>query len=134
MRNAQGTPNVWHPAMVLHWPHEQVLVNRKRERIQRFAATVLLAWSMLGCERKAPGPKECHELAVAWEREAEPTTFHPSDPRAQLTAARVEERTRLCLVTPFDRKAVECVRSGRSARLCLRSLERRLGERESSTW
>lgn len=98
------------------------------------ATLLALAASTFGCERKAPGPEDCHELAVAWVRETTPVArFHPSDPRAQLAAARVLERTHLCLVTPFDRAVVDCVRSGRSAQSCLLSLQRRLDERESKT-
>ena len=89
-----------------------------------FVALALLASSfgLLGCERKAPGPDEClhfayHVFGVT----------NGEDVRLPRVRAEVEELTRECLVTPYDREYVRCVEESRNVRRCLVSFAARRG-------
>jgi hypothetical protein len=73
-----------------------------------------------GCERKAPGPAECREFAyrVLGVTHSRQLTF-------QGVRARVDELTRQCLVTPFDRELLRCVDLGQSLSRCSIDFNRR---------
>jgi hypothetical protein len=51
-----------------------------------------------------------------------------------LSESRITDRTRLCLVTPFDREVLDCVRSGRDVSRCFLALERRLEREGARAW
>jgi hypothetical protein len=97
---------------------------------KRLLALVLLALP-LGCARKAPGPMECHELAL---RVAGlPVPLAPQqriDPRIQRA---LEEVTLRCLTTPYDRELLACVRSGLETRGCFAAFQQRHPERVQRT-
>jgi len=92
------------------------------------AITLVSAVTAVSCARRAPGPEECHALAVQWvgrERSVVARRFggielEPAD-------ARILERTNECLTTPYDRELVACIGSGASSRTCLSAFEARRG-------
>jgi hypothetical protein len=69
---------------------------------------------LVGCPRKAPGPQECHRFAL--QVLGLPETVAPLPPPAQTT---VDELTRECVTTPFDRTLLRCVDQGSDPRRCL---------------
>ena len=89
----------------------------------RLALVGLVAINLGGCRREAPGPYECHDFA----RDAlgVPEGVERLPPRAQLA---VEELTRDCITTPYDRKLLRCVEERRSPRRCLVEFKRRLDQ------
>ena len=80
------------------------------------AAALLLA----GCQRKAPGPHECRRFAV--QALGIPMDARQVSPEAYVA---LEELTRRCITTPFDRALIRCVDGGRPARYCLTEFQRR---------
>ena len=87
----------------------------------------LLAWSfvcvtLLGCERKAPGPEECARFASAVVLQHAPEGVLTLEMQAQ-----IEEETRNCLTRPYDRELLNCVLATNRGRLCLESFRRRSG-------
>lgn len=82
-----------------------------------FVAAVVLS----ACQRKAPGPAECLRYAYR---------VHHVETEAQLTTPRlrdqVDELTRMCLTTPFDRQLLACVESTGRVRACSVEFEYRL--------
>jgi hypothetical protein len=91
------------------------------------SAVLLLA---VGCGRKAPGPEECHDLAVRWvgavgRRGGDGSPLRRI--RAPLEDDAVLERTTLCLTTPYDRELVTCVQTRGSVVQCYRAFEARHG-------
>ena len=86
----------------------------------RRALFVIGLFTLLGCQRKAPGPEECQTFALA-----------------ALGASRIQELAivgagekyqelvRQCLTTPFDRKLVQCVQLSGRTRSCVQAFERR---------
>lgn len=89
-------------------------------------ATIALAL-LAGCSRKAPGPEECHEFALAWARAQAPRmrdSFGRS--RAVVSERDIVERTRVCLTTPFDRQLIRCQKEGGSPTWCLERFKARL--------
>jgi hypothetical protein len=86
------------------------------------AIAVAVAFSAAtGCERKAPGPREC----VTFSYEVLGVT-----PRQVQTSGRVksavDELTAECLTTPYDRALLDCVRSGNAPRGCYAAFRARL--------
>jgi hypothetical protein len=92
---------------------------------RRAALAVLAGVLVSACTRKAPGPQECRSFALAvfgvvreLERDAETR-------RSLAVREHVDELTRECLVTPYDRQLLRCtVETGR-ARACRAAFERR---------
>ena len=85
----------------------------------------------VACQRKAPGPEECHDLAVRW---VNSVRFGGG---AGLRGRRIRlapdddavlERTTKCLTTPYDRELVECVRASGEILQCYRAFEARHGD------
>jgi hypothetical protein len=67
----------------------------------------------VACQRKAPGPEECHDLAVRWVstvRWGGGAPVRGGRARVAPDDDAVLERTTRCLTTPYDRELVECVR------------------------
>jgi hypothetical protein len=96
-----------------------------QRRPGRFVPTclvVLLLVGLDGCARRAPGPEECHELALAW-------VLGPRARAMQSFGRAAEEaildRTTECLTTPYDRELVQCVTTGVPARRCVGAFESR---------
>ena len=91
-----------------------------RARSFRLALVIALAASLVGCQRKAPGPAECLELAYR--------TYGvrtAAELRIPGMKARVDELTQECLLTPYDRELVECTLQGGPPRSCLRAFKLR---------
>lgn len=107
----------------------------------RWTAFLLIVSTLpfaIGCGRKAPGPDECHELAVRWVSQQSPGRGIFVGPpgigyprRRVLTAPldeeEVEKRTTLCLTTPYDRALVACVQAVGAIGECYRAFEARHG-------
>jgi hypothetical protein len=88
-----------------------------------FVLLLLLAPTATSCQRRSPGPDECRALALAVagvkRREDLPTPRH---------VAQVDQLTRQCLVTPFDRTLLRCVEESGHFALCHREFARRREE------
>jgi hypothetical protein len=77
------------------------------------------------CERRAPGPDECHDLALAWVLGVRPSRLQGRRLGANAQQA-ILERTTDCLTTPYDKELVQCVTGGgASPRTCLVGFEAR---------
>ena len=91
-------------------------------RAQALALHVLLVLSitLVACQRKAPGPSECSELAR--------NLVGVRDER-MLQIARVQkavdEITLRCLLTPYDRELVRCFEESGLRQQCLIEFQRR---------
>lgn len=74
-------------------------------------ALVAASFTLAGCTRKAPGPDECREFAYH---------VYNVGKGAKLEKVRddVDELTRECLVTPYDREYVRCVEESGNLRRC----------------
>jgi hypothetical protein len=81
-----------------------------------------LATSSTGCQRKAPGPEECVLFAHV-------SYGVPSVGRVQSAGLRnqIDELTRECLLTPYDRELIACTLEGGSPRACMRAFSARRG-------
>jgi hypothetical protein len=79
-----------------------------------------------GCERRAPGPDECHALAVRWIL-AEHGGGRLGPRTIVVPESLVLERTTECLTTPYDRELLQCVTSGVAPRSCFRAFQARRG-------
>lgn len=94
----------------------------------RVAALVLiaLAVALIGCARKAPGPRECQEFAIA-------VSGVRSLRELSVPAVRdtVDRLTVECLVTPYDRALLRCVEESRRLRACKLEFDRRRSRRSS---
>ena len=77
-------------------------------------------FTLLGCQRKAPGPEECQMFAMA-----ALGANRIQDLALVGAGEKYQELVRECLTTPFDRKLVECVQSSGRTRSCFQSFERR---------
>jgi hypothetical protein len=89
---------------------------RGRTRQLRCCVPLLAAASVVslgGCERKAPGPRECRSFALQALGLPEGVRLPP---RVQAAA---DELTVRCIVTPYDRELLRCVDEGSDARRCL---------------
>ncbi len=75
----------------------------------------LLATSLAlpSCQRKAPGPAECLQFAYRVHG-----VTHGKDVRLARVRAEVDELTRECLVTPYDREYLRCILESGRVRLC----------------
>jgi hypothetical protein len=85
-------------------------------------ARPLLLTLLLGvgsaCERQAPGPEACGNLALRWAGPPEPEEYAGGRVRSA-RAAGVEEIARLCVTTPFDRAVIQCAEEGGTPERCL---------------
>lgn len=87
------------------------------------SALLLLLALVAGCQRKAPGPAECRELA--YRLFGIQTAQDLADPRVR---AKVDDQIQECLVTPYDYELVRCLEQGVRARACEYAfVERRSG-------
>jgi hypothetical protein len=79
--------------------------------------------TLLGCQRKAPGPDECLAFAKVWveSRHLDKLPIGAVDP--------FEELVRECLTAPYDRALVECVLNGKAPDRCRMEYARRMEER-----
>ena len=80
--------------------------------IPLFAALLFTALSASACRRKAPGPAECRAFALRLAGVADSRA-----PSARVKAE-VDELTRECLVTPYDRELLRCVEESGRLRAC----------------
>jgi hypothetical protein len=67
-----------------------------------------------GCQRKAPGPKECQRAVLRMVG-----VYQPDMLRVPQIKEAVDQITVDCLTTPYDRQMVRCLEEGIGARLCL---------------
>ncbi len=94
--------------------------------MRRAACLLALFWgaATVGCQRKAPGPFECQEIAA---RSLGIRT------REQLSDPRVREAydafTHECLTTPFDRRLVRCLEETGRTRACFIDFQQRRDSR-----
>jgi hypothetical protein len=82
----------------------------------------------IACQRKAPGPEECHELAVRWVgsvRGGPGVGLRGRRARVAANDDAVLERTTACLTTPYDRVLLECVRASGAIVQCYEAFEAR---------
>jgi hypothetical protein len=87
---------------------------RARVSRQKFALVFGALALASACRRKAPGPDECRDYALA------ATGVHRElDLRMPGVLERVNDLTTKCLVTPYDRELVTCVQQGLGARACM---------------
>lgn len=77
----------------------------------------------VGCGRKAPGPDECHDLALRWVASGAIGTHGRIMLRRAPDEDEVLRRTTLCLTTPYDRALVACVQAGGGIEGCYRAFE-----------
>jgi len=77
-------------------------------------------FTLLGCQRKAPGPEECQSFAMA-----ALGASRIQDLALVGAGEKYQELVRECLTKPFDRELVECVQSSGRTRSCFLSFERR---------
>lgn len=94
---------------------------RRVSRILLLAAALSAVPTGAGCARKAPGPDEC--LAFAYRVVG---VRHPAQLEFPRVRARVDDLTRKCLVTPYDRKLLRCVELGIPAGACMREFDARV--------
>jgi hypothetical protein len=73
------------------------------------------------CQRKAPGPQECHRFALQVHGIDEDAVALPPPVKAV-----IDEVTIKCLTTPFDRELLRCVDEGRGAQRCVAEYNRRV--------
>lgn len=86
----------------------------------RRALFALGLFTLLGCERKAPGPEECQLFAMR------ALGVNRIQELALVGAGeKYQELVRECLTTPFDRELVQCVQMTARPRRCFESFERR---------
>jgi hypothetical protein len=78
--------------------------------------------SLAGCERSAPGPAACGELAKRWVALGVRNTPVVS---SAAVASSVDEIARLCVTTPFDREVIRCAEAGGGPTRCLQAFEDR---------
>jgi hypothetical protein len=83
---------------------------------------MLLLVGLAGCARRAPGPEECHDLALYWVLGPRARVVQRFGPAAEEA---ILDRTTKCLTTPYDRELVQCVTAGGPTRRCLAAFESR---------
>ena len=102
-----------------------------RQRCALIVAAGLAVACVAGCARRAPGPDECHDLAVAWV--LGPRLSHMPKVRISQSASEaILDRTTECLTTPYDRELVQCVTTGSAPQTCMRGFETRHPKRPAS--
>jgi hypothetical protein len=92
----------------------------RRSLARALLLSCALASGLSGCRRKAPGPDECVAFAFA--------SYGIPTKGARLTPGlrdKVDELTRECLLTPFDRELLECTFAGGAPRACMRAFSLR---------
>ncbi len=82
----------------------------------------LLTVGLSGCQRKAPGPEEC--VLFAHVSYGLPQVGRVQSPGLK---SKIDDLTRECLLTPYDRELLECTLQGGSPRACMRAFSQRRG-------
>jgi hypothetical protein len=88
-------------------------VLRRKPLVVALMAMLVALVALSGCERKAPGPAEC--LAFAYHIHG---VTNGQDVRLARVRAEVDELTRECLVTPYDREYLRCILESGRVRWC----------------
>jgi len=91
----------------------------------RLALLISCAVALAGCQRKAPGPRECHEFALRATGVSSEALVR-ADPRLRLV---VDELTLRCLTTPYDRELLACAGGPADLRACFAAFQARHPER-----
>ena len=89
----------------------------------RYVPACALLIGLAGCARRAPGPEECHDLALTWVLGLRARAAVQDPGRAAERA--IVDRTTECLTTPYDHELVRCVTAGAPPRRCLGAFEAR---------
>ena len=89
--------------------------------VRRAVQLVVLAATLLGCERRAPGPEECSAYARAFVRDPLDDAIVAIELQSKIDAI-----TQLCLTTPYDRQLIACAQSTGRARACFDVYKRRM--------
>jgi hypothetical protein len=86
-------------------------------------ALILAMGTIVGCQRRAPGPWECeqHALRVA-------KSVGLDAPQAKQS---YQSEISRCLTKPYDRELVRCVEERGPSRRCYQEFERRVSDPES---
>jgi hypothetical protein len=92
---------------------------------RRAALFVLAGVLVLACERKAPGPEECRRFALEVYGVPREDALDGRTRAGVLLRDRVDELTRECLVTPYDRQLLRCTAETGRARACRAAFELR---------
>ncbi len=87
-------------------------------------AGLLLPSLLVTCQRKAPGPYACHRFALQALGVPDGAELTPQ------AYAAIDELTRECITTPYDRALLRCVDDGLPPRRCLADFQLRSGRRE----
>lgn len=106
------------------------MLSKRRRHVPIWALAALCVVGLPSCQRKLPGPEECHALAERWLAVASSgRSRHPTTQReVVLVDDTVFQLTTECLTRPYDREMVACVTSGGAPRACLASFEARTGK------
>jgi hypothetical protein len=91
----------------------------------RAVALIVACLASAACQRKAPGPVECHEFALR-AAGVRSDAIERIDPRLRRV---VEDITVRCLTTPFDRELLTCARDPADLRPCFAEFQTRHPER-----
>jgi hypothetical protein len=86
-------------------------------------ALVLAMGTIVGCQRRAPGPWECEQHALRVAKSVGPLDA----PQAQQSYHSEISR---CLTKPYDRELVRCVEERGPSRRCYQEFERRARDPE----
>ncbi len=86
----------------------------------RAALTFAILGSLSACEREAPGPEECVQFAYRVTG-----VTHPDQLAIPGVRERVDDLTRRCLTTPFDRELLRCIEVTGRVRACELAFEYR---------
>jgi len=84
---------------------------------------VLLTLGGASCQRRSPGPQECRDFALAVAGVRTREELHPRH------LPQLDNLTRECLVTPYDRTMLRCVEESGQIAACHREFLRRRAER-----
>jgi hypothetical protein len=94
-------------------------LGHRRWRFGVWLGVICIAWHALACERKAPGPQECRRFAF------ETLGVRSTERLSERGHAELDDLTRRCLTTPFDRELLRCVEQTQRLNTCLREFQRR---------
>lgn len=76
--------------------------------------------TLLGCQRRAPGPPECQRAALQALGSPDPGLL-----RAPRVRDAFDEELTLCLTLPYDKALLRCLDRGQDPRLCRLDFDRR---------
>jgi hypothetical protein len=87
-------------------------------------ALILALGTIMGCQRRAPGPWECEQHALRAAKSVGPLDSPQAKQSYQSEISR-------CLTKPYDRELVRCVEERGPSPRCYQEFERRVRDPES---